>query len=137
MKNLNTKFNKYIKNIEKNEPADTKIIKEVEKELKVNLPIEYKEFIMITNGIEGEIGKNSYISLWKIEDLTILNNEYAVEKYTPGLLYIGSDGGNIAYGFDKRNKMKLIEIPFICVDYKEIKKCGESFLDFLEYLYKN
>ena len=44
------------------------------------LPDDYKEFMLWSNGGEGNIG-SQYLSLWKIEDLMQLNKEYQIQKY--------------------------------------------------------
>lgn len=57
------------------------------------LPDDYKEFMSWSNGGEGNIG-SQYLSLWKIEDVIQLNNDYQVQKYLSGKsLAIGTDGG--------------------------------------------
>ena len=64
------------------------------------LPADYKKFMMWSNGGEGQIG-NSYISLWRIEYILSLNNDYNIQKYLGGeTLAIGTDGGESCYGFD-------------------------------------
>ncbi len=48
--------------------------------------------ILFSNGIEGPIGKASYLSIWPINELIELNQEYAVDEFLPGIKYFGSDG---------------------------------------------
>lgn len=52
-----------------NEPADEKTIKEVENSIGFDLPVQYREFMLYSNGAEGELGENSYLVLWPIEDI--------------------------------------------------------------------
>lgn len=67
-----------------------------------------------TNGGEGTIGEDSYLRLWKIEEIIESNKGYSVEEFAPGLIIIGSDGGGTAYGFDFRSeKPILVAVDFI------------------------
>ncbi len=95
-----------MKNVDMGSVIDEKKIFNVEKRMNIEFPIGYKEFIKTYNGAEGEIGENSYIVIWKIEEIAELNNEYGVSEFTPGLVYFGSDGGGMAYAFDMRNEKK-------------------------------
>jgi SMI1 / KNR4 family. len=104
------------------------------KALGISFPVDYLEFMQEYNGGEGEIA-NSYVILWSAEDLTELNEAYAVNEFAPGLVLFGSDGGDLAYAFDvSRGSVRIVEVPFIGMDIKEIKDCANSFVDFLEYL---
>jgi hypothetical protein len=53
--------------------VELQAISEIENKLDIRLPEDYKTFLSWSNGGEGEIGDN-YISLWKVEDLIILNH---------------------------------------------------------------
>ena len=91
-------------------PTTERCIKQVEELLGINFPAEYKEFMLETNGVEGGIGENSYVAIWHIEEIIDLNNEYDVNKYTPGLLYFASDGGGTAFAFDIRTEEKPLAL---------------------------
>lgn len=121
-----------------NEPADEKTIKEVENSIGFSLPVQYREFMLYSNGAEGELGENSYLVLWPIEDIIPLNEAYEVSRYTPGILYFGSDGGDAAYAFDARDEAKaIIEIPFISIHDEDAHKCADNFNDFIKILYED
>lgn len=121
---------------ELNEPASEINIKKVEELLKINFPQEYYDFLLISNGGEGAIGQ-SYLILWKIEDLIELNDAYGVEEFAPGLLIIGSDGGDTAYCIDIRSDIKpFVQVPFIGMDLSEVQGCSNDFKGFLSYLNK-
>lgn len=121
---------------ELNEPASEINIKKVEKLLNINFPQEYYDFLLISNGGEGAIGQ-SYLVLWKIEDLIELNDAYGVEEFAPGLLIIGSDGGDTAYCIDIRSDLKqFVQVPFIGMDLSEVRGCSNDFKGFLSFLNK-
>jgi hypothetical protein len=66
--------------------------------LNVALPIDYKQFLLKSNGGEGFIG-NKYLMLWRAEELESLNEGYEIAIYAPGLLIFGSNGGGEGYAF--------------------------------------
>ena len=106
--------------------------------LKKEIPSSYEEFLRFSNGIEGSLNKNAYISLWRTEDLITNNQEYSVEEFALGAFLIGSDGGNLAYGFDLREESSTygyyITIPFIVMDWQDAQVLGITFTDFINAL---
>jgi hypothetical protein len=110
-------------------------IKQTEAELGVTFPAQYTAFLLRSNGAEGPIGEASYLALWPVEEIPSLNEGYSVDEFAPGLLLFGSDGADTASAFDMRTgKMPIVEVPFIGMDLDAVRRCGESFLEFLEYL---
>lgn len=72
-----------------------------------------------------------YLSIWPIDEIVELNQEYAVDEFLPGIKYFGSDGADIAYGFEfDEDEILIIEIPFDSVRKSDAKKYSESFLIF-------
>lgn len=133
---MNERINKYLTNIKLNESTTKEIVEQTERTLNVKFPFDYKQFIEVFNGAEGEIGENSYIVFWSVEDLIELNEAYEVKEFAPGLILIGSNGGDTAYAFDMRFESKpIVEVPFIGMDLDEVKLCANTFEDFLSYLY--
>jgi hypothetical protein len=47
------------------------------------------------NGGEGSVG-DTYVILWRIEELIEMSKAYDVAEYAPGLFLFGSDGGGEA-----------------------------------------
>jgi len=118
----------------KNENA-TKLIEEIENKLNFKFPIQYKEFMLRYNGAEGELGENNYLVLWPLEEIVSLNEGYEVSKYTPDFIYFGSDGGGMAYAFDKRTTpISYIELPFESIE--DVNTISNSFNSFIRSLYE-
>jgi len=116
--------------------AEESDIKEAEGALGVEFPADYREFLLETNGCEGQLGF-SYIVLWPVDDLVELNEAYEVSELAPGLVLIGSDGGGVAYALDMRDNDKtVVEIPFIGMDLSATKSFDETFEEFLSRLNK-
>lgn len=131
---MDEKIKALLSQFEFNEPASEIAIKNVEEVLSINFPQEYYDFLLTSNGGEGVVGQ-SYLVLWKIEDLVELNDAYDINEFAPGLLIIGSDGGNIAYCIDIRDINKsFVQVPFIGMDLSEVQGCSDGFKGFLSFL---
>lgn len=118
----------------KHPPATPEQIETFSSATGLTLPPDYKSFLSVANGGEGMVGTNAYLILWGIEELTPLNKAYQVEKYVPGLLFFGSDGGGEAYAFNTCNKMRVVRVPFVGMGVSTVQPIAENFTDFLEYL---
>ena len=101
------------------------------------LPKDYRDFMMITNGGEGFIGANSYVRLWKIEELSLMNDGYETARYLPGGLLFGTDSGEEAFAFDLRTpQIKIVEVPFVGMEWELAWLPSDSFRGFLLRLYE-
>jgi hypothetical protein len=110
-------------------------LRDAEAKLGISFPSQYEEFLLESNGAEGRIGPYNYLHLWSLEEILDLNPAYEVDKFAPGLLLIGSDGGDTAYAIDTRTEeMRIVELPFVGMDVREIQHCEATFVEFLEYL---
>src|SRR5437868_296302 len=113
--------------------ASQELIASSENALNIVLPGAYVCFLRISNGGEGFVGRGGYLMLWPVEELQALNASYEVEKYAPGLLLFGSNGGGEAYGFDMRTLDKqIVQIPFVGMDWTYATEMGSRFEEFLE-----
>jgi hypothetical protein len=126
--------NNLIADLEKNKPVSQEILEQVELELGVELPKQYKDIMLITNGAEGFIG-DSYLAMWSGEEIVPLNKAYSVEEFAPGIIIFASDGAGEAYAFDTREKhLPIINVPFIGMAHKRMERIGEDFTQFLQFL---
>jgi hypothetical protein len=105
----------------------------VESQAGVHFDDEYVSFLAENNGGEGLIGPNSYVILWRIEELLELNEAYEVVEYAPGLFLFGSDGGGDAYGFDVKSGA-VVSVPFVGMDASLVNVIAPNFRGFLEAL---
>lgn len=128
---------KFLVEFDLNRPVNLDLINSVEEELNFNFPKEYKDFLLFADGGEGPIGQ-AYLNLWKVEELIEDNEEYSVEEFAPGMLIIGSDGGDTAFCIDTRYQEKpFVSIPFIGMDLEEVEKISDTFEGFIEALYQS
>ena len=110
-------------------PAEPNVVEDLSSRLGVNLPADYLEFLRQHDGGEGFIGDN-YIILWKAEELADFNREYEVEKYAPGILLFGADGGGEGYGFDTQSEgMPIVRVPFIGMERRYATPVVARFTD--------
>lgn len=108
-------------------PADPDVVEGLSASLGVGLPDDYLAFLRQHNGGEGFIGDN-YIIFWKAEELADFNREYQVEKYAPGVLLFGSNGGGEGYGFDTQSAaLTIVRIPFIGMERRYAMPVAKDF----------
>jgi hypothetical protein len=104
-------------------------------ELECTLPDDYLDFMRLSNGGVGMV-RDSYIDIYPLTDLRLINEQYHVTQYAPGLLIFGTDGGDEAFGFDYRtSNLQIVKIPFIPMDWGDVIPLCESFQQLLENLY--
>lgn len=125
---------RYLSNRDLRLPVTMNELDEVQKSLGINLPEQYANFMLLSNGYEGLIG-NSYVVIWKIEDLVGLNDGYAVKEFSPHLIIFGSDGGGEAYAFDTTKEMQIVNAPFIGLGLEDEKVIAKVFNEFIKKVY--
>jgi hypothetical protein len=120
----------------KNDGATGEQILEVERLLRFVLPEDYKVFLRWSNGGEGNLGRD-YLSLWPIEQVGQLNEDYQIDRYLPMVLAIGSDGGGECFALDyttSATRPALIRVPFGDLDPDCCEVIGPTFREGLERL---
>mgnify|MGYP000904116999 CR=1 FL=1 len=127
-----------LRNLSLTEPATEESIWASELAFRRSFPLQYRQFLLLSNGAEGPVGRSSYLVLWPVEQLVPLNVSYETEKYAPGLLIIGSDGGGEAYGFDTRKEvLSVVQTPFVGMSWDVARQLAGSFNEFIELLHKS
>jgi hypothetical protein len=124
-----------LKKFNGNPPASREAVSEFAIATGLKVPTDYRDFLMKNNGGEGFIGDDSYLMLWRVEDLQQFNKEYEVEEYLDNVLLIGSSGGGDAYGFDIGKKpWPIIRVPFVGMEPRLVESVAPTFSEFLEVL---
>ena len=109
----------------------------VERELGNPLPDDYKAVLSESNGLEGFVAPEAYISLWSSADIRARNDGYGVAEFLPGVgvVLIGTDGGGTGYGFAwERGKVRYISVPLIGMEPCEVSTLGSTFSELLDRL---
>jgi len=128
-------INKFLEKLKLKPGASKDLIDNVERKIGVKFPPDYREFLLKSNGVSGFVGK-SYLLIWPLEEIEAINQLASVSEFAPGLILFGSDGGNISYALDTRHpNLFFVEVPSIGMSLDEVKFCGSSFYEFLEYLF--
>jgi hypothetical protein len=127
------------KDFNSNSPTTLKEIRVVEEQLEIKFPDDYIEFMLSSNGGQGQINER-YLRLWEIECIVESNgiDGYSILEFAPGLVVIGSDEGGTAIGYDFRSRHpKLVEVDFIGLDINNPFYSTENFIDYIEHLYNH
>lgn len=129
---MNNKMATVLAALKKNPPATQEQIDQLQVDLGVILPPDYVEYARATNGADGAVGVNGYVSLWPIDEVAQLNKNYRVADFAPGLVLFGSDGGGEAFAFDARDGgMEIVQVPFVGMSLFEIQLLAKTFGEFL------
>jgi len=118
-----------------NPPANGNYLAEAETHFGRPFPSQYRRFMADQDGGEGFVGE-SYLVLWRASELVVFNREYEADKYAPGLLLFGSNGGGEAFAFDARDNqaMKIVIVPVICMSLEDALLVADTFDNFLSKL---
>lgn len=95
------------------------------------VPNDYLTLLKNFHGGSGLVG-DSYVDLWEPLNIYDLNQGYKVEEFAPGFTIFGSDGGDMAFAFD-RNTGFIYHFAFIGMTIDEPATfISEYFLEFLK-----
>lgn len=87
----------------------------------------------MTNGLEGRT-KSGYLVLWSVPDLIALSEAYHVKEFIPHIIVIGSDGAELAFGFDTSYACPpIVKLPLIGMGHVPYRKIADTFEAFLSY----
>ncbi len=76
----------------------------------VSLPQSYIDFMSRHNGGEGDIGE-TWLVLYRMEELQEVNDSYDISDYLPGSIIIGTNGGDEFYGINSSGE--FFNVPMI------------------------
>ena len=120
-----------------NGPPPTEALDAVERHFGYALPAQYKNFMIAHDGGEGFVG-NQYLVLWRVGELITLNRDYESDRYAPGLVLFGSNGGGEAFAFDLGDpEMAIRMVPFIGMSLENAVAVANGFDNFLARLAKS
>jgi len=138
---MSNQIDVFIKNLKLKPPATEDNLKILEQRIDICLPVEYREFMLNSNGAEGFIG-NSYLQIWSVEQTMKLNERSAADETlclfneSKPVVCFASDGGGTYYAFDKRtDDSSIIAFSAISIVSEEHEQCGDTFNKFLQHLY--
>lgn len=95
---------------------------------------DFAEFYSKFNGGHGEVGNDMYIEIWNLNEIIELNKMYNVSENINNVLIFGSDGGDMALGYDYK-ECKYLIVPFIGMGFLEPPYyLGDNYNSFFENL---
>ena len=114
--------------------AEEAVLYELVQNAPFPLPGEYVDLLRTTDGAEGS-GTNGYIVLWPAAEVLELNVGYKVSEFTSGLLLIGGNGGNRAFGIDGRDSTTTVyvEVDLIGLSWDDVFFTTSSLVDMLRH----
>ncbi len=73
--------------------------------------------------------------LWSTGEIHSLNQAYSVPEFLPGVVLIGTDGGDTGYGFRcDDGRAQYVGVPLIGMGPGELSTFGATFVEFLNRL---
>lgn len=118
--------------IEKNQPTSNEERIAFQSGINFSLPEGLMEFYTESNGAII-ITEERYTVVWPLTELKLLNEQYKVEEYAPEFFIFGSDGGDMAFGFEIKTGY-FYELPFIGMSREESSFISKTFQEFLNSL---
>lgn len=113
-------------------PASEETIIEIEGKLDLIFPLDYRKFLLTTNGFEGFVGK-SCARFERVEGIIEMIEGYELPSW---VVSIGSDGGAEMYIIDrKEEEYKFGMLPFI-FDDNDFIPLGTTFEQFIKRLFE-
>lgn len=130
---MNPELAALTEDLEKRPGASLEAIRQRERELGIQFPQDYVEFMLASNGAEGFVGGDrAYVQIEPIEQMMNDRLQRDLNESRPGLVVFGSDGAGEAYAFDPRGEdLRIVMFPWIGHDEEEILFQGRSFTEFL------
>ena len=114
--------------------AEPQQISDAEAAIGTSLPPDYRCFLEETDGFEGFVDSNdeAFLSFWSVADIPEINGAYSVGEFLPGVVLLGTDGGDTGYGFTTRDgHPKYVSVPLIGMSPEALEEMGGSFLELL------
>jgi hypothetical protein len=118
-----------MRKIDKQVAPTTDQIETFIRQIDFSLPVGFIEFFKGANGAYITT-EESYISLWPLTEMFLLNEEYSVNEYAPEFFVFGSDGGDTAFAIEKSTGY-IFEMPFIGMSNDEAIFKFKSFNEFI------
>ena len=110
--------------------APPEAIDRCERSAGILFPDEYRAFLALSNGFNGQVG-HGYLTLWSVPELAELADGYDVYPLRRHCFLIGSNGGPTGYGLRHGD---YISMPFVAAGdpAEEIHLLGTSLPSFIE-----
>lgn len=113
--------------------ATASVLRGAEEQLRRPLPEDYETLLRESDGFEGFIARDVYVSFWSAADLASLNDGYAVAELMPGVTLLGTDGGNTGYGYIRNGEETVyVSVPLVGMESSAVTVLGNTMSELLE-----
>ena len=116
-----------------NPPATDEQIAELESQLQIELPNDYKEFLKVTNGFAGTV--NEFVVDFDPVDKSYQSTQDTCAEFFPWAVYIGTNGGGEVFVIDKRQTPYQFGLLPNIADDNDFLPLGDMFEKFIQRLY--
>lgn len=103
-----------------NPPIDENLINDVQAKINILLPRNYKDFLLICNGLRA----SGNLALHELEDMPERNSDYEVFEYLPGYFMIGDDSGGRAILINEKGV--IFEVGMGSMALADMEKSADS-----------
>lgn len=118
-----------------NLPATNDQIVNLENQLEIEFPNDYKEFLKFTNGFEGLV--NEFVVRFVPVEQIYQSTQDTCSEFFPWAIYIGTNGNVEMFVIDKRQTpYQFGLLPYIADD-NDFIPLGDTFEKFIERLYSD
>ncbi|MBV4360598.1 SMI1/KNR4 family protein [Pinibacter aurantiacus] len=135
---MNPELKYYLNDLEKNYPGATEeMLKNLNNVVDFDFPNDYLDVLREFDGGEGEIGENSWLDLFSVNQIQTAIVDYKLlMEQIPDYLLFGKDSADTGYAFNKVTQ--TIHSFGLMSNFKTdpIKYRGSSFLEFVKRLYE-
>ncbi len=110
---------------------------EAETAIGIALPSDYASLLCETDGFEGFAGAEDdvFLAFWSVSDIPTFNDAYFVSEFLPGVVLLGTDGGDTGYGFRVTDgAVEYLSVPLVGMGPDDVELMGGTFLAFLDRL---
>ena len=97
----------------------------------VQFPRDYLDFMHRHNGGEGDVGENTYVSLFMLEELEEINSGYGIAEYLPDYFIVGTDGGGMLLGYSSAKNL-YFAVDAMNISDEETFYEADSLVEFFE-----
>jgi cell wall assembly regulator SMI1 len=118
-----------------NPPATDEQIAELESQLQIELPNDYKEFLKVTNGFAGTV--NEFVVDFDPVDKIYQSTQDTCAEFFPWAVYIGTNGGGEMFVIDKRQTPYQFGLLPNIADENDFLPLGDTFEKFIQRLYND
>ena len=94
--------------------ASREALRAAEMGLGLSFPPDYEALLLETDGLEGFVIGDAYVMFWSVSELVDLNAGYAVAEFVPGVVLVGTNGGDTGVEFRRVDgHVEYVAVPLV------------------------